>query len=121
MAFNQMLQDTLTLRVRKAELSAGQLHNAGYICGVHGDGRSLPHHAHHLSEPRFLCGGTDSVLHLQQKSVIVCSQRLFGLELEVLLRIRCPANMVALCGGVVDHHTVAAYQSVDQRLDVDRA
>ena len=95
MAFDQMLQDALTLRVRKAELSAGQLHNARYICGVHGDGRSLPHHAHHLSEPRFLCGGTDSVLHLQQKSVIVCSQRLFGIELEVLLRIRCPAFVAA--------------------------
>lgn len=116
-AGDQMLQNAVALILRNAEAGRSQLDNGRELLGIQHGLRTLPHSAHRLGESCLRDGSADGVFDLQHKGVVVCQKRLIGVNRKVLITGRGTAYMVTACLGVIDHHAVGAYQTVDQRLD----
>ena len=112
-----MLQNTVALILRNAKAGRSQLDNSGKLFGIQHGRRTLPHPAHRLGESCLRDGGADGVLDLQHKGVVVCQQRLIGIDGKVLVAGRGAPHMIAAGFGVVDYHAIGAHQAIDQRLD----
>ena len=102
------------------EVLADQLDNTGDIGGIYAGLFGLPHHVDYTGKAHLVYHGPHRVLDLHGKGFVVGLQRLFRIQLIVLRSLVDAAHMVAARLGIVDYHTVTAYQPVDQRLDVHR-
>lgn len=102
---------------RNAVSLGGELHHILHLAADR-HGHRILQAANHLCKSALINGGHCGVTQLQKKSLILGFHGFVRIQCEAVLHgLGLSANMVAAFAHVIDHHSIGADQTINQRLD----